>query len=95
MKVTFAAEGVEVSKNFEVEVKVPPGGRRGVGRIRGVYWRHNKCVSVASVDSDSSSLSQEGANDDGDNSEKKTRKRKTFKFNKIKLIEDRINDEDL
>ena len=37
MKVTFAAEGVEVSKNFEVEVKVPPGGRRGVGRIRGVY----------------------------------------------------------
>ena len=52
----------------------------------------NNVSSVASVDSDSSSLSRDGANDDG---EKKTRKRKTFKFNKIKLIEDRINDEDL
>ena len=50
---------------------------------------------VASVDSDSSSLSRDGANDDEDNSEKKTKKRKTFKFNKIKLIEDRINDDDL
>ena len=71
-------------------VKVPPGG---VWEESEVSTEDTTDVSsVASVDSDSSSLSRDGANDDG---EKKTRKRKTFKFNKIKLIEDRINDEDL
>ena len=71
-------------------VKVPPGG---VWEESEVSTEDTTDVSsVASLDSDSSSLLRDGANDDG---EKKTRKRKTFKFNKIKLIEDRINDEDL